>query len=99
VEGNPQLAADAIGHSLASGRTAFEYRAVVVGRDREELITGLRSQVGRQSTAGVVQGAGAAVSQRPVFIFPGQGSQWQGMALDLLDASAVFAERMQACED
>ncbi len=99
VEGTPQLAADAIGHSLASGRTEFEYRAVVLGRDREELVTGLRSQVARQLTAGVIQGTGAAVSPRPVFIFPGQGSQWQGMALDLLDASAVFAERMQACED
>src|SRR5580692_7602922 len=33
-----------------------------------------------------------------VFVFPGQGGQWQGMAVDLLEASAVFAEQMESCE-
>ena len=36
----------------------------------------------------VVSGGGV------VFVFPGQGSQWVGMAVELLDASPVFAERM-----
>jgi polyketide synthase 12 len=99
VEGNAQLAADAVGYSLASGRTAFEHRAVVIGSGREELVSGLGSLLGRQSTANVVRGVGSVVTQSPVFIFPGQGSQWQGMALELLDASPVFAERMHACED
>ncbi|WP_226030984.1 acyltransferase domain-containing protein, partial [Streptomyces hyderabadensis] len=32
-----------------------------------------------------------------VFVFPGQGSQWVGMAVGLLDASPVFLESMVAC--
>ena len=32
------------------------------------------------------------------FVFPGQGGQWPGMALELLDRSPVFAESMEACD-
>ncbi|WP_158709775.1 acyltransferase domain-containing protein, partial [Streptomyces sp. NRRL S-15] len=32
-----------------------------------------------------------------VFVFPGQGSQWVGMAVGLLDSSGVFAERFGEC--
>ena len=31
---------------------------------------------------------------KTAFIFPGQGSQWCGMALGLLESSPVFAESM-----
>ncbi|WP_037827713.1 acyltransferase domain-containing protein, partial [Streptomyces sp. NRRL B-1347] len=34
-----------------------------------------------------------------VFVFPGQGSQWAGMAVELLDSSPVFAGRMRECAD
>ena len=33
-----------------------------------------------------------------VFVFPGQGSQWLGMAAGLLESSPVFAARMAECE-
>ncbi|WP_456320244.1 type I polyketide synthase, partial [Micromonospora tarensis] len=36
---------------------------------------------------------------RVTFVFPGQGSQWTGMGLELWDSSPVLAEQMQACED
>ncbi|WP_346168467.1 SDR family NAD(P)-dependent oxidoreductase, partial [Streptomyces javensis] len=35
---------------------------------------------------------------RPVFVFPGQGSQWVGMAVELLESSPVFAGRLAECE-
>ncbi|MGK4598620.1 acyltransferase domain-containing protein, partial [Amycolatopsis sp. w19] len=35
---------------------------------------------------------------KAVFVFPGQGSQWVGMAEELLLAAPVFAESMAECE-
>ena len=31
------------------------------------------------------------------FVFPGQGGQWPGMAVELMDSSPVFAEHMRRC--
>ncbi|WP_418004540.1 acyltransferase domain-containing protein [Mycobacterium sp. PDNC021] len=33
-----------------------------------------------------------------VLVFPGQGSQWAGMATELLDAEPVFAARLRECD-
>ncbi|WP_415830049.1 type I polyketide synthase [Kibdelosporangium persicum] len=82
-----------IGLSLVSSRSAFERRAVVVGRDRAELTAGLRDVAAGQGVTGL-----ADVRTKTVFVFPGQGSQWRGMAAVLLDESPAFAERLAACE-
>ncbi|MEU2834745.1 type I polyketide synthase, partial [Streptomyces lavendulae] len=85
-----------IGHSLATTRAAFEHRAVVVGTTGAELTEGLRALAEGGGAPRTVQGA-AAEGRRVVFVFPGQGSQWAGMAVELLDSSAVFRERLRAC--
>ncbi|WP_405624245.1 type I polyketide synthase [Streptomyces sp. NBC_00076] len=84
--------------SLAAARSRFEYRGVVLGRDREELVTGLErlAEAPDAVASGLVMGQ-ALGSVRPVFVFPGQGSQWAGMAVELLGSSSVFAERMREC--
>nr|WP_264956301.1 SDR family NAD(P)-dependent oxidoreductase [Mycobacterium kiyosense] len=33
-----------------------------------------------------------------VFVFPGQGTQWAGMAAELLDTATAFADQMRLCE-
>ncbi|WP_411573150.1 SDR family NAD(P)-dependent oxidoreductase [Streptomyces sp. WAC 01420] len=76
-----------VGHTLAT-RTAFEYRSVVVGCDAEDWTAGLSAL-----DSPVASGVG-----RTVFVFPGQGSQWSGMAVELLGSSAVFAARFGECE-
>ncbi|MEH1127717.1 SDR family NAD(P)-dependent oxidoreductase [Micromonospora sp. CPCC 206061] len=82
-----------VAYSLATTRAAFEHRAVVVGEEKE----GLRALAAGQPAANLVQGV--AVGGRTVFVFPGQGSQWTGMALDLMDSSPVFADHMRRCAD
>ncbi|MET8413393.1 SDR family NAD(P)-dependent oxidoreductase, partial [Streptomyces sp. NPDC005195] len=47
-----------------------------------------------------VVASGVAASASPpsaVFVFPGQGAQWVGMAVELLDSSPVFAARFGEC--
>ncbi|MFJ6614852.1 thioester reductase domain-containing protein, partial [Streptomyces sp. NPDC091289] len=83
--------------SLVSSRATFEDRAVVTGTSHQELVVGLGALARGESAPGVVRGTASAAAGRTVFVLPGQGTQWTGMAVDLLDSSAVFAERMQAC--
>ncbi|MFW6693104.1 type I polyketide synthase [Streptomyces sp. MAR4 CNX-425] len=93
---HPGAAALDIGYSLATTRARLEHRAVLLGADREELAPGLRALAQGEPAAGTVVGT-AAGDARPVFVFPGQGSQWIGMALELMDSAPVFADHLQAC--
>ncbi|MER7006051.1 type I polyketide synthase [Dactylosporangium sp. NPDC000555] len=88
-----------VGFSLATTRTAFEHRAVVVAADRAELLDGLGA-VARAHPAppGVVTGDTEPGAGRTVFVFPGQGAQWAGMARELLAESPVFAASVAECE-
>ncbi|MEU5900188.1 type I polyketide synthase [Streptomyces venezuelae] len=88
-----------VGWSLVKSRSVFENRAVVVGRDRDALLTGLRSLAAGEPSPDVVQGAVQGASGAgPVLVFPGQGSQWVGMGAQLLEESPVFAARIGECE-
>ncbi|MGW7696775.1 type I polyketide synthase, partial [Streptomyces asiaticus] len=72
-----------IGHTLHTGRTAFTHRAVVLGGTRDALLSGLDALTVGDQRPGVV--TGSVVSDADVvFVFPGQGSQWVGMAVELL---------------
>ncbi|WP_344599159.1 acyltransferase domain-containing protein, partial [Streptomyces violaceusniger] len=50
-----------------------------------------------RDVVGVVRGVVAGGDGRAVLVFPGQGSQWVGMAVGLLESSSVFAERLGEC--
>ncbi|MTD58857.1 type I polyketide synthase, partial [Amycolatopsis pithecellobii] len=86
-------------YSLATTRPAFGHRAAVTG-DRDELLTGLAALAAGEPASGVT--AGVAGAGRAVFVFPGQGSQWEGMARELLSATEpaarVFAASIADCE-
>nr|WP_316524362.1 SDR family NAD(P)-dependent oxidoreductase [Kitasatospora sp. K002] len=82
--------------TLATSRAALGERAVVIGADRAALAAGLTELAAGRAAAGVVRG-GHQSESRTAFVFPGQGSQWIGMASELLDASPVFAARMAEC--
>ncbi|HEY0806444.1 MAG TPA: type I polyketide synthase, partial [Pseudonocardiaceae bacterium] len=86
-----------VGWSLA-GRSTFEHRAVVLGRDRGQLLTGLGELADGLPGGSVITGH-AAPAGKTVFVFPGQGSQWIGMGVELLDTAPVFAAQMNACAD
>ncbi|MEU4565135.1 type I polyketide synthase [Micromonospora sp. NPDC023956] len=88
----PDLDLVDLGYSLATGRAHHPYRQVVVAADRDDALTGLTTLAGSDQPVSVGDD-----TTKVVFVFPGQGSQWAGMALDLLDSSPVFRSRMGEC--
>ncbi|GAB1818702.1 hypothetical protein HerbRD11066_18660 [Herbidospora sp. RD11066] len=82
--------------SLATTRSTFEHRAVVLGADEEELTAGLEALAAGERNLGVVAGA-VTRSGKKVFVFPGQGTQWAGMGRELAQSSPVFAARLAEC--
>ncbi|MFC8147750.1 type I polyketide synthase, partial [Streptomyces paradoxus] len=77
-----------IGRSLATTRTVFDQRAVVLADDRAGMVTGLTSLAEGRAAAQVVTGA-----VRPgttAFLFTGQGAQRAAMGRELRDAFPAF---------
>ncbi len=97
VGGDPGLGVADVGCSLLS-RSVFGDRAVVVGGEREGFLDGLNALADGRSSPCVVSGSAVDSLGGVVFVFPGQGSQWEGMTVELLDSSSVFAEAMRECE-
>ncbi|NUS86090.1 MAG: acyltransferase domain-containing protein [Streptomyces sp.] len=88
VDGDP----DAVGWSLATSRTVFDHRAVVMGRDTATLRAGLAAlAAGEEHPALVRREAGVRGSGWRVFLFSGQGSQRPGMGAELHARFPVFA--------
>ncbi|MER6154411.1 type I polyketide synthase [Streptomyces sp. NPDC001868] len=94
---HPDATAADIGHSLATTRAALTHRAVVLADTRDDLAAHLRALTEGDDAPGLVTGEGGKA--KTVFVFPGQGSQWAGMAVELLESSPVFAARMAECEE
>ncbi|WP_145012795.1 type I polyketide synthase [Mycobacterium marseillense] len=86
-----------VGWTLA-GRATFEHRAVVVATDRDRLLAGL-DELANDDPAGTILRGTATPAGKTVFVFPGQGSQWLGMGIELLDSAPVFAQQIQACDE
>jgi acyl transferase domain-containing protein/acyl carrier protein len=84
--------------SLAHTRTSFEHRAVVVARDGGGLRAGLESLAAGQTGGDVVRGTSTR-ARRVAFVFPGQGSQWRGMAAGLWQAYPAFRGHLRTCDE
>ncbi|MEU4205632.1 type I polyketide synthase, partial [Streptomyces sp. NPDC026294] len=86
-----ELCAADVAWSLAATRSAFEHRAVVLGTERDALLSGLHKLAAGTSSSEVVSGV-ARSDVRVGLVFAGQGAQWAGMGRGLYAGSAVFAE-------
>ena len=93
---DPSIDAADVALSLVRTRARFEHRAVVLGDDRAELLSGLDALAEGRSASSVV--TGRAATGGDVLVFPGQGSQWPEMARGLLD-TPVFADRLAECAE
>ena len=98
VAGHPDLTAGDVAWSLATTRTHFGQRAVVVGADREILTAGLAGLACAQPGADVAVGR-ARPATRTAFVFPGQGAQRQGMGVELYGRFPAFARAFDEAAD
>ncbi|HEV2637464.1 MAG TPA: SDR family NAD(P)-dependent oxidoreductase [Actinocrinis sp.] len=98
----PDLTAADLARALTRTRAVLESRAVVSATDRSGLISGL--DLLAQDDEFLAAPAGIAIVRGnvrrrtgTVLVFPGQGSQWTGMALELLEQNPAFCARMDEC--
>ncbi|XVQ90086.1 type I polyketide synthase [Microbispora siamensis] len=87
-----------LAYSLATTRTHHAHRAAIVGGDREDLLTGLAALAVGEVAPHVVTGHARDTTATTAFLFPGQGAQWPGMGVELLDHAPAFRDQMAECE-
>ncbi|GAA2024658.1 type I polyketide synthase [Polymorphospora rubra] len=97
LAGRPDQRPADVAWSLATTRATFDSRAVLLGADATAVTAALDALADGGGAPDLVRGD-ADLAGRVVFVFPGQGGQWPGMGLELLEQSPVFAERMAACD-
>jgi acyl transferase domain-containing protein/acyl carrier protein len=79
--------------TLQTGRKRFEHRRVAVAREVREAVAALTIPRGA-ALSGKREGAG---SRPVVFLFPGLGDQYVGMARELYETEPVFREQVDLC--
>jgi acyl transferase domain-containing protein/acyl carrier protein len=93
---NPGLSVPDLGYSQLTTRARLEHHAVLVAAGRDELAAELAAFAVGDVTEQTASGR-PPTTAKPVFVFPGQGAQWEGMAVELLDTSPVFAAEIATC--
>lgn len=90
LRANPDLPLADVAWTLKEGRRAFEKRRVLVAETAAEAAALLESGDARRVFTHEIAGTRPEV----VFMFPGGGAQYAGMARDLYETEPVFAEWM-----
>ncbi|WP_164001905.1 non-ribosomal peptide synthetase/type I polyketide synthase [Pyxidicoccus caerfyrddinensis] len=86
-----------VAHTLQQGRTAFEQRTALVCRDMPGAVRGLE-RLTRELAEGE-RSSSMARDREVVFMFPGQGAQYSGMARGLYAAHTVFRSEVDRCAE
>jgi acyl transferase domain-containing protein/thioesterase domain-containing protein/acyl carrier protein len=87
---HPEQSLADIAWTLQKGRRAFERRRVIVAETHEDAARQLEDNDPRRAFSHTVVGTDPDY----VFMFPGGGAQYAGMARDLYETEPVFAEWM-----
>ncbi|MFG2646078.1 type I polyketide synthase, partial [Streptomyces sp. NPDC048370] len=75
--------------TLTAERSLLDHRAVITGRDQDQLLTGLRALANGQTGPGVARGT--RTGGKTAFVFTGQGAQRINMGLELYEAFPAYA--------
>jgi acyl transferase domain-containing protein/NADPH:quinone reductase-like Zn-dependent oxidoreductase/acyl carrier protein len=84
-----------IAWSAMFARDTHTHRLCARTIDRSSLAEALERFAATGTATGVVTGRSRRDASAPAFVFSGNGSQWVGMGLQLLDQEAVFRETIE----
>ena len=96
LEEHPDASISDVAYTAGSGRSHFEHRAAVVANSVHEARMLLDDLVSNRLRPGVLRGE-CGDPPTTAWFFPGQGSQYPGMARELFDTEPVFAETVRQC--
>lgn len=84
-----------VAYTLQVGRRAFQHRRIVVCRERVEAVAALRGGDAAQVSTNLCE-----LRSRPIaFSFPGQGTQYVNMGLELYRNEQAFSEAVDRCAE
>lgn len=96
LDAHPDATIDDVSFTAGAGRAHFEHRAAVVAGSSAEAKMLLDDLVANRLRPGVVRGE-CTDPPTTAWFFPGQGSQYPGMARELFDSEPVFADTVRQC--
>lgn len=94
LEARPEASLDDVAYTLQVGRRQFEHRRFAVASD----IAGAVAKLRNAALPGEVHELRAS-HPKVVFLFPGQGAQYPGMARELYASEPVFRDVIDRCCD
>jgi amino acid adenylation domain-containing protein len=89
----PNINMNDVAWTLRHGRRAFDVRQAVVCANVGEAIDNLNGKPGGK----LLSGRKEKIPGKVAFLFPGQGSQYANMALELLQKEPLFATEFSTC--
>ena len=98
LDEHPDAVLDDICATAGAGRSHFEYRAALVVDSRARARRLLRALQEERPAPGLIRG-NCGVRPKTAWLFPGQGSQFPGMARTLFDTEPIFCGTVTRCAD
>nr|CAD19085.1 StiA protein [Stigmatella aurantiaca Sg a15] len=96
---HPDVRLDDLCYSASVGKSVHAHRLAFVTDSKRALVEHLDDFLKGESRPGRIAGVCATGEpKKVVFVFPGQGSQWQGMGRQLLRQEPVFREAIEECD-
>jgi len=95
LKNHPDLNLADVAYTLQVGRRAFPHRRIAVCRSIDDALAALESLDSNQVWTAELESLGS--SPRVVFMFPGQGARYGGMASELYRLEPTFREQVDYC--
>jgi len=95
VQNNVDLNLADVAYTLSCGRRNFHHRRILVCQATSDAAIALSNTESHQDTTSSIE-----LKEQPVvFMFPGQGSQYVNMGLELYQTEPIFREQVDLCSE